>query len=73
MSAYPTSPSDYQAEADAHTLAEAHRIEADGARLAKARACAHEKAQRMAAVAKDATADTAAADSLMKGYRKVGA
>jgi hypothetical protein len=40
---------DWRAEGDANTLAEAKRIEADGVRLARARAAAHKKAMELLA------------------------
>lgn len=70
MSTIPTTPDDWKAESDASTLAAAREIEADSARLAKARAAAHRKAAAMAAVAA-IKSDDGAADQLAKGYRKV--
>ena len=52
----PKSENDWRAEGDAHTLANAREIEADGPRLAKARAAAHRKVMEMARVAGQPTA-----------------
>lgn len=59
----PESPDHWRAESDANTLAEAKRIEADGTRLAYARAAAHKKAMELLAgsgIAPDSPQDTAA-------------